>query len=98
METGKNQYSTVPMVDFYLGHAEFPTAQELLQNKTAEFITVEPKFQHRPDLLSYDLYQNSNYWWIIVLLNRDTLKDPIRDLKSGMTLRVLSLQAVKGIV
>jgi hypothetical protein len=96
--TGRNQYSTTPVTDFYLDIANLPTADGLLRNKTPEFITVGAKFAHRPDLLSYDLYKNSSYWWVIALLNRNQLQDPIRDLKSGMVLRVLSPKDMNGIV
>jgi hypothetical protein len=96
--TGRNQYSSTPVTDFYLDIVKFPTAEELLRNKTAEIIVVDPKFEYRPDLLSYDLYGSSNYWWVIVLLNRTQLQDPIRDLKPGMVLRVLPKSAINGIV
>jgi len=85
-----NQYANTNIKDFYLDIANLPTAEILLQGKTPEFITVAPKFQHRLDLLSHDLYGTSVYWWVILLLNRNQLKDPIRDLQPGMILRVLS--------
>lgn len=98
MATGNNQYSSTPITDFYLDLAVLPTAAELVGNKKTETLVVEPKFEHRPDLLSYALYGNSNYWWTIVLINRNQLKDPIRDLKAGMVLRVLSKTDIAGVV
>jgi len=50
------------------------------------------------DLLSYSLYGNSKYWWVIALLNRNQIQDPIRDLKSGMVIRVLAPGDIKRIV
>jgi hypothetical protein len=96
--TGKNQYSTTSISDFYLDVAKLPTAEDLIRNRIPQTITVAPKFQHRPDLLSYELYGNSSYWWVIVLLNRNQLQDPIRDLKAGMVLTVLSPSDAKGII
>ena len=96
--TGRNQYAATPVTDFYLDLAKLPTATELLKNKTAEIIVVDSKFEHRPDLLSYELYGNSSYWWVIVLLNRTQLEDPIRDLKAGMMLRVLPKTAINGVI
>jgi hypothetical protein len=96
--TGSNQYSATSVNDFYLDKAKFPTAADLLRNKTAEIIVVDPKFEHRPDLLSYELYGNSSYWWVIALLNRTQLEDPIRDLKAGMVLQVLPKTAINGVV
>lgn len=98
MATGNNQYKNTPITDFYLDLASLPTAAELVQGKATETIVVDPKFQHRPDLLSYSLYGNSNYWWTIVLINRNQIKDPIRDLKAGMVIRVLSKTDIVGVV
>lgn len=96
--TGNNQYADTPITDFYLDLARLPTAAEILDGKTTETIIVGPKYQYRPDLLSYSLYGNSSYWWVITLLNRNQLQDPIRDLKTGMELRVLSKADIAGVV
>ena len=90
MTTGVNQYLQTEITDFYLDLAKFPTASELLSGVQAQYITVEPRYQYRMDLLSYSLYGNSKYWWVIALLNRNQIQDPIRDLKSGMLIRVLA--------
>ncbi len=96
--TGKNQYAETPMVDFYLDLAKFPDMAKLVGGKVPVVVTVDPKYQYRPDLLSYALYDNSSYWWLIVMLNRNSLKDPIRDLKAGMSLLVLSRADLDGII
>lgn len=98
MTTGANQYSQTEITDFYLDLAKFPAASELLDGRQAQYITVEPRFQYRIDLLSYSLYGNSKYWWVIALLNRNQIQDPIRDLKSGMVIRVLAPGDIKRIV
>ena len=96
--TGQNQYKNTKIVDFYLDIANLPTADDLLQNKIPVYVVVDPKYQHRLDLLSFKLYGNSALWWLIVLLNRNQLQDPIRDLKAGMTLRTLSPADIKGLI
>lgn len=96
--TGKNQYASTNINDFYLDLAKLPSAADIVAGKTTETIVVGPKYQHRPDLLSYSLYGNSNYWWIIALLNRNQLQDPIRDLKAGMILRVLNKADIAGVI
>lgn len=98
MTTGINQYSNTQITDFYLDLASFPTANELIADREPEYITVEPRHEYRMDLLSYDLYGNSKYWWVIALLNRNQIQDPIRDLKSGMLIRVLAPGDIKRIV
>ena len=44
---------------------------------------VEPKYAERPDVLAYDIYGNSRFWWVFAARNPDLLKDPIRDLTAG---------------
>lgn len=98
MITGKGLYSKTPIKDFYLDLAVIPTSEAMAEGKSLERHVVTPRQQYRPDLLSYDLYGSSNYWWTIVLLNRDQLRDPIRDLKTGTVLRVVSPNSITGAV
>ncbi len=98
MNTGKGLYSKTFIKDFYLDLSVIPTSEAMAEGKSLERHVVTPKQQHRPDLLSYDLYGSSNHWWTIVLLNRDQLRDPIRDLKAGIVLRVVSPGSIAGAV
>lgn len=97
MATGSNQYKNTNIKDFYLDIANLPKAEDLVRGKTLNFITVKSKFQSRLDLLSFDLYGSSAHWWVILLLNRNQLQDPIRDLKPGMVLRVLTSSDMQGV-
>lgn len=45
--------------------------------------TIEPQYNYRPDLLSYDLYGTSKLWWVFVQRNMDIISDPIFDFKTG---------------
>ena len=69
---------------FYLDSTILPS----LAGSTGDYITVPPECENRPDLLSYQQYGSSRLWWIIALANPDVLRDPVWDLKSGMTLFV----------
>jgi len=46
--------------------------------------TIEPQYTHRPDLLAYDLYDDSKLWWVFAQRNMDVLKDPIFDFEAGL--------------
>ena len=50
--------------------------------------TIEPQYNHRPDLLSYDLYGTPKYWWIFAQRNMDLISDPVFDLESGITIKL----------
>ena len=45
--------------------------------------TIEAQYNHRPDLLAFDLYKNSKLWWVFMQRNLDVLQDPIYDFIPG---------------
>lgn len=45
--------------------------------------TIEPQYAYRPDLLAYDLYGNSQLWWVFMQRNLDVIQDPILDFVVG---------------
>jgi len=69
---------------FYLDSVILPS----LAGSTGVYVEVPPECENRPDLFSYQQYGSSRLWWVIALANPDALKDPVWDLKSGMTLFV----------
>jgi hypothetical protein len=50
--------------------------------------TIEPQYNHRPDLLAYDLYGSTKLWWVFMQRNMDVLSDPIFDFKSGVEIYI----------
>lgn len=45
--------------------------------------TLTQVHEYRPDLLAYDLYKNSNLWWVFMVRNPNVFKDPIWDFRAG---------------
>jgi hypothetical protein len=43
-------------------------------------------YEYRPDLLAYDLYADSRLWWVFASRNPNTLKDPMFDFKTGVSI------------
>lgn len=58
------------------------------ENYTTQDITIENRYNQRPDLLAHKLYGNAKLWWIFAEFNPDTLVDPIMDFKSGIKITV----------
>ena len=56
---------------------------------------IDHQYNHRPDLLAYDLYCSTKLWWIFAQRNMDVLEDPIYDFESGVEILLLSPAAVK---
>jgi len=49
---------------------------------------IDNIYQHRPDLLSYDLYGDSGLWWVFSVRNPNTLQDPVYDFLAGATIYI----------
>ena len=49
---------------------------------------IDPPYNLRPDLLAYDMYQDSNLWWVFAIRNPDVLLDPVFDFVSGAIIYV----------
>lgn len=48
--------------------------------------TIKPQHGLRPDLLAFDLYGDSNLWWVFAVRNPNTIEDPIFDFQPGVTI------------
>jgi hypothetical protein len=48
--------------------------------------SIEQQYRHRPDLLAYDLYGTPKLWWVFVQRNMSTIKDPIYDFETGVSI------------
>lgn len=83
---GNSPYTSTKQVDFYLGIWE--PNKEIKPKSTDSEITLEPRYNRRPDLLAKDLYGSERLWWIFAMRNVDVLIDPINDFKAGITIFV----------
>lgn len=74
---------------FYDWRMKFETLD--LQFET--FLISEEKYVNRPDAISYNVYGNSKYWWIIAMAN--DIKDPFFEFHKGRKLKIPDLQLFK---
>lgn len=82
-------YVSTPQISNHLPYLDFWNPQvTVLPNVNDIFFTVGKKYQHRPDLLSYDLYGTTGYWWIFAVRNPDVIQDPIYDLVAGQNIYI----------
>jgi len=84
--SGTSPYATTAQIYNYLPYLDFWTPQGVLPTPNDTLFTVTATYQHRPDLLSYDTYGTTGYWWVFAARNPDTIKDPIYDLISGVNI------------
>lgn len=58
------------------------------QQYTLVEVTIENKYNMRPDLMAHDRYGESKLWWVFAEFNQDILQDPIIDFKAGLTIQI----------
>ena len=95
--TSKSPYYKTSLSKGYLDVAVF---RNITARSDDPLYVVDAKYENRPDLLAYDLYKDSNLWWVFAARNKDTIKDPVYDLVPGVQIylpRLSNIQTELGI-
>lgn len=96
MYSKNSPYYITPIVGAYL---DILNLRNIPNIKNDVEFTVTSQYANRPDLLAYDLYGDSNLWWVFAVRNKDVIKDPIYDLYAGQVIYLpqkATLQSVLG--
>jgi hypothetical protein len=56
--------------------------------------TIDSVYKYRPDMLAFDLYGNSQLWWVFASRNPNTIKDPIFDFVPGVIIYIPTQEAL----
>lgn len=57
---------------------------------------ISAGYNLRPDLLAYDLYNDSRLWWVFAQRNPNTLKDPLFDFINGIKIYIPKITVIKN--
>jgi hypothetical protein len=68
-----------------------------LETDDIEF-EITSLYMHRPDLLAYDIYGDSQLWWVFAVRNKDVLRDPLYDFVPGQRIFLPKLETIKNAV
>ena len=60
--------------------------------------TITTVYQYRPDLLAFDLYNDSRLWWVFSQRNPNKLKDPVFDFTVGKSIYIPKLDMLKQVL
>jgi hypothetical protein len=88
-------YAKTQLYGNYLDLANLPVIPKLADDI---LFTVNSTYQHRPDLLAFDLYGDANFWWVFAMRNPNTIKDSIFDLRTGTKIYLPKKETLVGIV
>lgn len=62
-------------------------------------ITLIQTYEYRPDLLAYDLYNDSRLWWVFAARNPNKLgEDPVFNFVAGINIYVPKLDTLKQVL
>ena len=50
---------------------------------TDAWYQIDTPYNFRPDLLAYDMYQDSSLWWVFAIRNPDIIQDPLINFVAG---------------
>lgn len=88
-------YQSTPQVNRYLDYLDFWSGVTILPSNDDTLLTLESKYNKRPDLLSFDLYQTPQLWWTFMIRNPDVIRDPINDFLTGIMIYTPSKEQIK---
>lgn len=57
--------------------------------------TITAPYEYRPDLLAYQLYNNSKLWWVFASRNPDELKNPVFDFVVNTQIYIPNIETLK---
>jgi hypothetical protein len=96
--TKTSPYYNTSIVNNYLDVINF---RDIPKERDDILFQVTATYEHRPDLLAYDLYKDHKLWWVFAVRNRSVIKDPVFDLVAGVKIylpKETTLQRVLGVV
>lgn len=59
---------------------------------------INETYQYRPDLLAYDLYGDSQFWWVFAARNPNIIEDPIFDMRLGRIIYVPKQTTIERVI
>ena len=77
-------YGTTSQVSNILQYLDFWNPPSVPVSVNDQVVVLNSRYNNRPDLLSYDLYKTTAYWWVFMMRNPDVIKDPIWDFVTGI--------------
>jgi hypothetical protein len=85
-------YAMTPQSNFALGVYQHRT---ILPNSADKLWTIEPHFNHRPDLKAAELYGDSALYWVFMARNLNVIRDPLWGFKAGLVIYLPSPEYLK---
>lgn len=93
--TNKSNYASTSLNKKYLELYQPLITADKLSDETRT-VNIDNKYDRRPDLMAHDYLGSSKLWWVLVHYNREVIKDPIFDFRSGTQIVIPTRYKVSG--
>lgn len=77
------------------GYLDVMSYRDIPNQNDDILFTVTKNYEHRPDLLAYELYGDVGLWWVFAVRNKNIIKDPVFDLNAGLKIHLPKLSTIK---
>lgn len=88
-------YANTNTFAFFLDVADIPA---IPYDPTDVQYQIDAIYRGRPDLLAFDLYGDSNLWWVFSVRNPNVLQDPIFDFLPGAIIFIPKKDTITSIL
>jgi hypothetical protein len=79
------------------GYTELYNPAVIPDFNNSSVFEITQKYDKRPDILAYDLYNEPKFWWLFAVYNKNSIVDPINDFTIGKRINVPNRNIVAGI-
>lgn len=93
--TSTSPYFTTQYTQFFL---DVMQDRPIPKEPDDVFFQINQTYQYRPDLLAYDLYQQSGLWWVFYQRNPNTLTAPPWDFEAGRSIYLPKLTTLRTVL
>jgi alpha-L-fucosidase len=74
--------------DSYGNFLDVMTNRSITKSTDDVLYSIDKVYEYRPDVLAFDLYGDSNLWWVFSQRNPNVLKDPLFDFRAGVQIYI----------
>jgi hypothetical protein len=79
------------------GHLDILSLRDIPSSSDDVLFEITQTYSLRPDLLAYDLYNDSRLWWVFAVRNKDIIQDSTYDLVAGQRIYIPSLANLQSV-
>ena len=97
MPSGSSPWKNTPYIDNGLALGYFQIRAVPASPDDTPYV-IEAQYNHRPDLLAYDLYDTPKLWWVFAQRNMDVMEDPVYDCEAGVEILLPNVTDVKTLL